>query len=273
MSTNQPATSPQDELADFNKARWEELASANVEYSRPNLDLDADSARHLVDPYGVMGDVQGKEVLCLASGGGQQSAAFALLDAKVTVLDLSEMQLERVRIALEHYSRQAALIQGDMRDLSRFGDRSFDLIWQAFSINFVPDLNPVFDEVRRTLRAGGLYHMDCHNPFIVGTMETSWTGEGYLIKRSYADGEIQFDSPYWDWREADGALRQVLGPREFNHTLSAVVNGLIRRGFVLQGVWETGIGDADAVPGSWDHFRAVAPPYLTFWAMYRPDVR
>ena len=28
-----------DKLASYNKARWEELAAANVEYSRPLLDL------------------------------------------------------------------------------------------------------------------------------------------------------------------------------------------------------------------------------------------
>ena len=39
--------------------------------------------------------IAGKGVLCLAGGGGQQSAAFALLGAKVTVLDFSETQLER----------------------------------------------------------------------------------------------------------------------------------------------------------------------------------
>ena len=34
-----------DEVAAFNKERWEELAQAGVMYSRPYLDLDRDSAR------------------------------------------------------------------------------------------------------------------------------------------------------------------------------------------------------------------------------------
>ena len=34
-------------------------------------------------------------VLCLACGGGQQSVALALLNANVTVFDLSEGQLDR----------------------------------------------------------------------------------------------------------------------------------------------------------------------------------
>ena len=39
------------------------------------------------------------DVLCLAAGGGQQSVAFALLGANVTVFDLSETQLEHDRLA------------------------------------------------------------------------------------------------------------------------------------------------------------------------------
>src|SRR4051794_14785732 len=103
-----------DELGKYNKDRWEDLAAANVEYSRPLLDLTPDSARRLVDPYGVMGEVNDKQVLCLASGGGQQSVAFALLGAHVTVLDLSETQLERDRLSLARYGLSAALLQGDM---------------------------------------------------------------------------------------------------------------------------------------------------------------
>lgn len=65
-----------DELAQYNKSRWEALARARVAYSRPFLDLTPQKAKeYLVDrlafsPY-KLEDVSGKDVLCLASGGGQ----------------------------------------------------------------------------------------------------------------------------------------------------------------------------------------------------------
>ena len=61
-----------DELARFNKERWEELAEAGVEYSRPFLDLAEADARKVIDIEGKLGNVKGKNVLCLAAGGGQQ---------------------------------------------------------------------------------------------------------------------------------------------------------------------------------------------------------
>ncbi|MBN1935218.1 MAG: hypothetical protein JW934_11160 [Anaerolineae bacterium] len=52
-----------DALIQFNKSRWEALAQANIEYSRPWLDLDAASARRRVDPLGLIGEMHGKDVL------------------------------------------------------------------------------------------------------------------------------------------------------------------------------------------------------------------
>jgi hypothetical protein len=45
-----------------------------------------------------------------------------------------------------------------------------------------------------------------------------------------------------------------------------VVNGLIERGFILLGLWEEDFGDSDAEPGTWEHFKAYAPPWLVIWA-------
>ncbi len=262
----------QDDIAKYNKERWEALAQANVEFSRPALGLDLDSARKMLDPYGVMGEVRGKDVLCLAGGGGQQSVAFGVLGANVTVLDLSETQLQRDREAAAHYGLSIRTVQGDMRDLGRFRARSFDIVWHAHSLTFVPDAQRVFGEVARVLRPAGLYHMSCNNPFVVGLAESDWNGEAYPLNRRYVDGEVELIDPYWEIGNDDGTVTRVKGPREFRHTLSTLVNGLAQGGFVILGIWEESSDDFDAEPGTWEHFKSIAPPYLTFWASYRPDV-
>ena len=237
-----------DDVARHNKERWEELAQANIVFSRPYLNLNASSAREAVDPHAILSEIRGRSVLCLANGGGQQSVALALLGAEVTVLDLSETQLERDREAARHYGVHVTAVQGDMRDLSRFGDGSFDVVYQAYSINFVPSVRPVFAEVTRVLRPGGLYYLQWHNPFAQ-----------------------PLDESDWDVDPGDGSNVRVVGPREFRHTLSAVVNGLIARGFVMLGMWESADGDADAEPGTWEHFMAICPPYLELWATLQGD--
>lgn len=256
-----------DEIALFNRERWNELAQAGVQYSLPALDLDAAAARRMVDPHAMLGPLAGKQVLCLAAGGGQQSAAFALLGAHVTVLELSEVQLERDLLAARHYGHDVRCELGDMRDLSRFSVASFDVVWQAHSLNFVPDAPAVFAQVAQVLNDGGLYRLECTNPFVHGTCihgdwENSWTGQGYLLASPYADGEVLASDPRWKVETGD-RTQQIAGPREFRHTLGTLINGLIAAGLQIRGFWEDVAGDPAAAPGTWLHFKTVGAPWLT----------
>jgi SAM-dependent methyltransferase len=262
-----------DEIARYNKERWEALAAANIVFSRPALNLTRDSSREMVDPHRILGPVEGKRVLCLASGGGQQSAAFGLLGAHVTVLDLSETQLQRDHEAATHYGLHIEMIQGDMRDLSPFASDSFDVVWHAHSINFVPSVEPVFDEVARVLRPGGFYHVSCHNPFVHAVDDRHWDGKGYPLTRPYIDGEeIIYENSEWDVWQPDGTIVRVRGPHEYRHTLATMINGLARRSFIILGLWEDTGSNPNAEPGTWDHYMAVAAPYFSVWTRYRPDV-
>lgn len=259
-----------DDVAKQNMERWEALAAANVRFSRPILDFDEASASEFLDPHKVMPNPRGKDVLCLASGGGQQSAAFGLLGANVTVLDFSKTQLERDKQAADHYGLDIRLCQGDMRDLSCFPKEAFDIVYHAHSLNFIPNPSKVFDEVVRVLRCGGLYRLSYTNPFIHSMMGTKWHGSGYAVSQPYADGdEMMYKDPYWDIGDGKGNRNRVQGPREWRHGLSSIVNGLIDRGFVLLGMWEEQNGNPDAEPGSWPHFVAFFPPWLVLWFSWR----
>jgi len=256
-----------DDATAFDRDRWDALARADVQFSRPWLDLDAATARARVDPEGVLGEVAGADVLCLAAGGGQQSAAFALLGARVTVLDFSAVQLDRDRATAAHYAVPVLALEGDMRDLSRFARRAFDVVWHGHAIGFIPDPGRVFDEVARALRPAGLYRLSWSNPFVHGIWDSPWTPAGYPLRQRYVDGgEMVLDDPDWSVRRADGTVERVRGPREWRHGLGSVVNGLIARGFEIRGLWES-IGTAvDPEPGTWAHRETIAPPWLTLWA-------
>ncbi len=261
-----------DELSRHNRQRWNDLAVAGVQYSRPWLDLDELKARQQVDPLGLLGGLNGRRVLCLAAGGGQQSAAFGLLGADVTVFDLSDEMLARDRSTALHYGLGVTTIQGDVRDMSALADDGFDVVWQAHSLSFIPDIDALFDGVVRVLRPGGMYHVSAWNPLAAGADER-WTGEGYLLREGYVEGaEAVCGDGYWDITDADGQAKRVAGPREFRHTLTALMNGLIGRGFVLLDVHEEPLGRTDAEPGSWDHFCSVAPPWLVIWAGLQPGL-
>lgn len=265
-----------DELARFNKSRWEALAQARVAYSRPFLTLTPATALEALDPDPIFVDsrfsqVAGKEVLCLAGGGGQQTAVFGILGANVTVLDLTETQLVRDHEAAAHHGYPLRALQGDMRDLSAFTDNSFDIVWHPFSINFVPDAAQVIREVGRVIRPGGFYHIQFANPFW-SMDEVDWLPQGYPVKQPYiSGGQLLSSSATWEFEDEQGNPQQIEGPHEFLHTYNTMINSLAQTGFVILGLWEGPAGDPQATPGTWDHLVTIIPPFVGLAAIYRPD--
>lgn len=254
-----------DKIAEDNKSRWEQLAKEGIAFSRPWKDLSSDNARQVLDPLGLLSEVRGKKVLCLASGGGQQSAAFALLEADVTVLDFCETQLERDREAAASYGVSVRLVEGDMRDLSVLKQKDFDIVWQPPSINNIPEARRVIEEVSLILKPGGFYRLDFANPFTKGMDERSWDGRGYPLNRFYIDSaEVEPDYTDWEIWDDEGNCKFVPGPKQYRHTLGTIINSLADCGFVIQHFWED-VGSGEQ-PGTWEHYTAVAPSTLGVWS-------
>lgn len=257
-----------DELSKQTRERWNALADANVMHALPFFDYTLEKARAYAFRHGIIQEAKEKDVLCLASGGGQDSAAFGLLGANVTVFDLSDIMLERDQAAADHHGYQVTTLQGDMRDLSRFGDNSFDIVWQSVSLNYSPVVDPIFDGVQRILRPQGIYRVAIQNPFGYA-MSSDWTGEGYLLKGRYIDGEdVTHYFPTWKIDQADGSEIELPTPKLFRHNLSTVLNGLAQRGFTLLHLEEWMREGENPEPGSWVHFTQSSPLFLdTFWRL------
>lgn len=249
----------QDSKIQANKEWWEKMVAEDNGFTRPWLDLDPDIVKQYANgklkkppkpldqmfPVSTLANIKGKDVLCLASGGGQQSAVFGIIGANVTVVDIAEGQLEGDKKAAEHYGYKVTTIQADISDLSVLKDDSFDLVFQAPSMAYTPDVRKVYSGVARVLRSGGLYRVDAENPlsqFI--EHDTAWDGKGYRITVPYIVKEKK---------------REGKEITEFRHYLSEIFNGLIESGFIIEQVQESPsyndlYGDGQTPePGSWLH--------------------
>jgi SAM-dependent methyltransferase len=96
----------------------------------------------------------GLDVLCLASGGGQQGPILAAAGANVTVYDNSPKQLAQDRLVADGEGLALETVEGDMADLHALPDDRFDLIVHPCSNVLVPDVRPVWREAFRVLRPG-----------------------------------------------------------------------------------------------------------------------
>ena len=186
-------------------------------------------------------DLEGLDVLCLASGGGQQGPILAAAGANVTVLDNSPRQLEQDRFVAERDSLTIVTVEGDMADLSMFSDQSFDLIVHPVSNVFAPDVRPVWAEAFRVLRPGGALLAGFSNPAI------------YLFDYDLADRtgilQVKYALPYSDLtslteEESQGYIDKGF-PLEFSHTLEDQIGGQLDVGFVITGFYEDSYGEEE----------------------------
>ena len=107
-------------------------------------------------PKEWFGDLQGKQLLGLASGGGQQLPIFSALGAQCTLLDYSSRQCESDRMVARREGYSIHIIQGDMTQPLPFADESFDLIFHPVSNCYVEKVEPIFLECYRILKKGGI---------------------------------------------------------------------------------------------------------------------
>jgi hypothetical protein len=93
-----------------------------------------------------------------------------------------------------------------------------------------------------------------------------WQGKGYPLWQPYRDGyAIRTQDPHWNFVDETGHEVRQESPQEYKHTLSTVLNGLIRRGFKLLKFDEHKGTEFESEPGTWDHYISVAPPWLYVW--------
>ena len=107
-------------------------------------------------PHNWFGNLQGKNILGLASGGGQQIPIFNALGAKCTVLDYSNEQCEREREIAKREGYDVEILQFDMTRKLPFDNESFDLIFHPVSNCYVEEVKPIFKECFRVLKKGGI---------------------------------------------------------------------------------------------------------------------
>ena len=230
-------------ILQFNKDAWNKQVDAKNRWTTPASPAEIKSAKSgkwqvvltpcKPVPKSWFPRMKGSDVLCLASGGGQQAPIFAAAGANVTSLDNSPKQLEQDQFVAKRDGLKIRTIEGDMADLSVLADESFDFIFNPVSNCFIPELKPVWNETFRVLRKGGTMIVGFCNP-----VEFCFDGE--LAKKGIY--QIKHSLPYSDLtsitEEERIRLYGIDEPIEFSHTLEEQISDQLEAGFCLTGFFE-----------------------------------
>ncbi len=200
-------------------------------------------------PTSWLVNLKGKDILCLAGGGGQQGPILAAAGAKVVVLDASKEQLKKDELVAQREGLQIKTVHGDMRDLSDFSDESFDIIVNPPSNCFVPDVKPIWREAYRALRKGGYLLSGFNNP-ITYCFDSKLSAQGVM--------QLKYSVPYSDLTTLTTEERQGYldrnEPLEFGHTIEDQIGGQTDVGFLIAGLYEDKWGNGNIEDKYFPHF-------------------
>ena len=182
-------------------------------------------------PHSWFGDLKGKKVLGLASGGGQQMPVFAALGAECTVLDYSEKQLESERMVADREGYEIEIIRADMTKPLPFADGTFDLIFHPVSNCYVEEVKPIFKECARILKHGGILLSGLDNGvnYLVDDDET-------MIVNTMPFNPLKNEANRKQLEDSDCGM-------QFSHTIEEQIGGQLEAGLMLTHIYEDTNGE------------------------------
>ena len=230
------------DILSYNRQAWDQCVAQGNRWTVPVTSEEIAAARRgewaiVLTPQKPVPrhwfpELEDLDVLALGSGGGQQGPILAAAGANVTVFDNSPAQLAQDRMVAERDGLKLETVQGDMADLSRFAQDSFDLIVHPCSNCFVPDVRRVYRQVFRVLRSGGVFLAGFCDPILFAI-------DPELEKQGVA--QLKYKIPYSDVTSlTDEERRRYTDkgePLTFGHTLEDQIGGQTGAGFVITGYY------------------------------------
>jgi SAM-dependent methyltransferase len=239
-----PDHSPTIDILERSRADWNRAARNGCRWSIPVDEATISRARagdwqlvltpNIPVPRDWYGELRNRDVLCLASGGGQQAPVLAAAGARVTSFDLSEEQLGRDQCVADREGLSVTCIRGNMADLSVLQNESFDLIFHPVSNVFAEDVRPVWKECFRVLRPGGALLAGFINPLFFLFDHDEALVSGQLV--------VKYRLPFSDLTNPDPVAKERWFKSgeavNFSHSLNAQIGGQLAAGFVIAGFYE-----------------------------------
>jgi SAM-dependent methyltransferase len=109
--------------------------------------------------YAKLPDLNGKKVLCLGCGSGEEAQALAEKGADVVGVDLSKGLIE---VAKQSYPDLEFQVM-DMEEL-KFTEDTFDFVYSSLVMHYVPDWSKTLAAVKSVMKPGATFLFSTHHP-------------------------------------------------------------------------------------------------------------
>lgn len=205
------------------KKWWEETANDYQEACKIPIGIHYGPGSPFEKELKLLGDLKNKKILEIGCGGAQCGIAMAKKGAKVTGIDISKEQLKFAEKLAEKNKVKIDLYQGDVKKLKQIKSNRQDLVFSAWALQYVDDLESCFKEAYRVLKKGGNFVLALPHPFY-----SLVDPEKLNLKESY------FRPSKWEEVFSDENKKFVLYYRK----ISDIINTFIKSNFKIEKVLE-----------------------------------
>ncbi|KAA3617989.1 MAG: class I SAM-dependent methyltransferase [Calditrichaeota bacterium] len=180
----------------------------------------------------LLGEITGKSILHLQCHFGQDTISLNRLGAKATGIDFSDTAIGKANELAHKTKSDATFICCDVYDLPQFLEEKFDIIFTSYgTIGWLPDLNKWAAIIAQFLKTNGTFIFVEFHP-VVWMFDDNFKKISYnyfntgpikeTLAGTYADKKASIKQEYIMW----------------NHSISEVVNNLIRNGLEINALHE-----------------------------------
>ncbi len=180
----------------------------------------------------LLGDLQGKTILHLQCHFGQDTISLSRLGAEVTGVDFSDKAIESAKQIAKDTNAKVNFICCDIYDLPNHLEKQFDIVFTSYgTIGWLPDLDRWAKVLSKYLKPKGKFVLVEFHPVVwmfdnnIENIAYNYSNAGAIVETesgTYADKSAEITQSYVMW----------------NHSLSEVINNLIKNGLEINSLDE-----------------------------------
>jgi len=174
----------------------------------------------------LLGNIKNKKILEIGCGGGQCSIAFSKKGAICTGLDLSIEQIKYAKELAKKEKVKVEFLVEDIQKLKNIKSNSYDIVFSAFALQYVPNLYKCFKEVNRVLKRNGLFVFSFDHPFFA-------TIDPNTLKMIFNYNKLKICEE--TTIRPDGTKSKFVA---YTHKISETYNYLVNSGFLVEKIIE-----------------------------------
>lgn len=218
---------------EINKQSWNNRVDTHLKSEFYDLDgfLQGKTSLNQIE-LDLLGNIQGKSILHLQCHFGQDTISLARMGAKCTGVDLSDRAIETAQELAQKTKTEANFICADIYNLPHILHEKFDIVFTSYgTIGWLPDMDKWAKVVSQFLKPQGKFIFVEFHPIV-----WMFDEEFKEVKYNYAKSEaiIEVESGTYADTQANITQKYV----SWNHSLSEVINSLIKQGLNITSLQE-----------------------------------